>query len=113
MLLDFFKVSDGHTVSPVELAKEYMNFKVSNASPLHLNWQKHLLHENKQGRSNITSTKNFDVSSPKPLTVSHASTEIPDNSYFTPISVQRSAMYKMPRSSYVKVCEITAMRCVT
>lgn len=93
----------------MELAKEYMNSKVSNASPLHLNWQKHLLHENKHGQSNITSAKNFGVSSPKPLILSHISAEIPDNSYFTPIAAQRSAMHKMPRSPYVKVCEITVM----
>ncbi|XP_042391597.1 nuclear pore complex protein NUP1-like isoform X1 [Zingiber officinale] len=95
-------VPDGHTVSPVELAKEYMNSKVSNASPFHLNWQKQLLHENKQGQSHITSAKKFDVSSSKPLILSHISAEIPDNSYYTPISAQRSAMHKMPKSPSVK-----------
>ncbi|XP_042464053.1 nuclear pore complex protein NUP1-like isoform X1 [Zingiber officinale] len=95
-------IPDDHTVPSVELAREYMRFKIPNASPLHQNLQNHMFHENKQVQSNSNSAKKFSLNGQKPPILSHVSAEIPENNYFTPGSVRTSGIYKMPGSSYVK-----------
>ncbi|XP_042399665.1 nuclear pore complex protein NUP1-like isoform X2 [Zingiber officinale] len=99
-------VTDGHAVTPVELAKEYMRAKVSSArvsndSPLSQNWQSHLFHKNKKVQANSHyGAKKLDLKIPRSLAQLPAM--IPESSYLTPRSLGRSGTYKMEGSLYAK-----------
>ncbi|XP_074580965.1 uncharacterized protein LOC141837472 [Curcuma longa] len=97
-------VADGHAVTPVELAKQYMCAKVSNDSPSSQNWQSHLFHKNKKVQTNSHyGAKKLDLKIPRSLAQLPA--KIPESSYLTPRYLGRSGTYKTEGSLYAKVEE--------